>query len=153
QTFSLDGKAGDTLTLTATSKSPGLSLAILFIGPSGNIISQSTAGATTTIKDVQLPGDGQYLITVMRATGATGAAKGDFSLAITASATQSAAALISLPQGLPVTLNWNTSDDMNLEVRDPLGGDVTFRNPSVPSGGRLTSNVNADCATASADNP
>jgi hypothetical protein len=154
QTFALDGKAGDTLTLTATTKSAGLSLAMLLIGPSGNILSQTTTpGTTATIKDVQLPGDGQYLITVLRGTGAQGTAKGDFSLAITGSATQSAANLISLPQGLTVTLNWNTADDMNLEVRDPIGGDVTFRNPTVPSGGRLINNVNADCGTATADNP
>ena len=106
QTFALDGKAGDSLTLTATTKSAGLSLAMLLIGPSGNILSQTTTpGVTATIKDVQLPGDGQYLITVLRGTGAQGVAKGDFSLAITGSTTQSAANLISLPQGLTVTLN------------------------------------------------
>lgn len=44
-----------------------------------------------------------------------------------------------------VTLRWDTSDDLDLFVRDPNGDEVSYFNPSVPSGGELDVDANAGC--------
>lgn len=44
-----------------------------------------------------------------------------------------------------VTLRWDTSDDLDLYVRDPNGDEVYFGNQSVPSGGILDVDANAGC--------
>ncbi|HVO44201.1 MAG TPA: PPC domain-containing protein, partial [Aggregatilineales bacterium] len=101
---------------------------------------------------LKLEADGLYYITVSRATGITGAT-GDFTLALTSTTAAPGAAAsattVTLTQGITVDLNWSTGDDMNLEVRDPVGGAVNYHTPRVPSGGNLaTGNVNADCTKA-----
>lgn len=48
--------------------------------------------------------------------------------------------------GMSVTLTWNSTDDLDLEVRDPVGGSLYWRTPSVDSGGTLSPNVNQGCA-------
>lgn len=48
--------------------------------------------------------------------------------------------------GMTVTLNWNSTDDLDLEVRDPVGGSLYWRTPEVASGGLLSPNVNQGCA-------
>lgn len=47
--------------------------------------------------------------------------------------------------GLQVVLSWDTSDDLDLEVRDPIGGSLYWRTPTVTSGGTLSPNVNQGC--------
>ncbi len=161
QSYTFDGKSGDTLTITATSKTAALFLAVVLTAPDGTIASQNAnlSGPAVTLQNIKLAADGPYVITVLRATGAQGAVVGDFSLNLAAAAlpagTSPAAssAVVTLAQGMSIALNWNTPDDMNLEVRDPVGGAVNFRTPSVPSGGRLNNNVNADCANTVSDNP
>lgn len=44
-----------------------------------------------------------------------------------------------------VTLRWNTADDLDLFVQDPSGDQVSYANPSVPSGGELDVDANAAC--------
>jgi hypothetical protein len=44
-----------------------------------------------------------------------------------------------------VTLRWNTADDLDLFVRDPAGDEVSYFNPSVPSGGQLDVDANMGC--------
>jgi uncharacterized protein YfaP (DUF2135 family) len=47
--------------------------------------------------------------------------------------------------GMQVVLSWDTSDDLDLEVRDPVGGSLYWRTPTVTSGGTLSPNVNQGC--------
>src|ERR1051325_3704129 len=88
QTYSFDATAGDAVTLTATSKAQGLFLAVLLSGPDGNVLSQAAdlTKATVTISNVAIPADGTYTVTVLRATGAQGTSKGEFTLALTGGA-------------------------------------------------------------------
>lgn len=55
--------------------------------------------------------------------------------------------------GLQIELTWNSTANLDLEVRDPVGGSLRFATPSVNSGGTFTANANALCAAATADGP
>ena len=51
-----------------------------------------------------------------------------------------------LNQGMSVTLSWPSTDDFDLEVRDPVGGALYWEtSPTVASGGRLSGNANQQC--------
>jgi uncharacterized protein YfaP (DUF2135 family) len=50
-----------------------------------------------------------------------------------------------LNQGITVTLSWPSTDDLDLEVRDPVGGALYWETPTVASGGRLSANANQQC--------
>lgn len=55
--------------------------------------------------------------------------------------------------GMQVSLEWSSLANLDLEVRDPVGGSVFFATPNVPSGGQFGVNVNSACNTRSADAP
>jgi hypothetical protein len=55
--------------------------------------------------------------------------------------------------GLQVSLSWNSTANMDLEIRDPVGGSLFWDTPSVPSGGTFGVNVNGACDTATAETP
>ncbi len=48
--------------------------------------------------------------------------------------------------GMRVVLSWNSTDDLDLEVRDPVGGSLYWETPTVDSGGTLSANANQGCA-------
>ena len=48
--------------------------------------------------------------------------------------------------GLRVVLSWNSTDDLDLEVRDPIGGSLYWETPNVDSGGTISANANQGCA-------
>jgi hypothetical protein len=48
--------------------------------------------------------------------------------------------------GMTIQLTWASTDDLDLEVRDPVGGSLYFQTPTVNSGGTLSPNVNQGCA-------
>jgi hypothetical protein len=55
--------------------------------------------------------------------------------------------------GFSVSLSWTGAADLDLEVRDPIGGSLYWETPSVDSGGSLSPNVNQACAVVNADTP
>lgn len=55
--------------------------------------------------------------------------------------------------GFTVGLTWTGAADLDLEVRDPVGGSLYWETPSVDSGGTLSPNINQACAAVNADNP
>ncbi|MFN8378501.1 MAG: PPC domain-containing protein [Anaerolineae bacterium] len=50
-----------------------------------------------------------------------------------------------LNQGMSVTLSWPSTDDFDLEVRDPVGGSLYWETPTVTSGGQMSANANQQC--------
>jgi hypothetical protein len=50
-----------------------------------------------------------------------------------------------------VTLRWNTSDDLDLYVKDPAGDEVYYGNPAVASGGQLDIDANLGCVEQMAE--
>lgn len=55
--------------------------------------------------------------------------------------------------GLQVALTWNATANLDLEVRDPVGGSLYFNTPTTESGGRFDVNVNSVCANVTAESP
>lgn len=55
--------------------------------------------------------------------------------------------------GMQISLVWNSLANLDLEVRDPVGGSVYFSTPNAPSGGEFGVNVNSVCDTRTADSP
>ena len=153
QVYSFDGRNGDTISIVATSKASGLTLALALTDANGDSVSQAAnlSGAEVSIKNLKIAADGIYYITVLRATGAQGAAKGDFTLALTGTAAANTG--VTLTDGMSVALSWATTDDMSLEVRDPVGNAVNFRNPVLRNGAKLSGTPNKDCQNTTADNP
>ncbi len=154
QVYTFDATAGTTVNIVAASKTKGLTLALLLTNAAGETLSRSAelTKPEVAIREFKVAADGTYYITVLRANGAQAGATGDFSIALTGS-TAAAPATVTLAEGMQVALTWNTSDDMNLEVRDPLGNAINFRNPNVQNGGQLSGNVNGNCQNTTADNP
>lgn len=54
--------------------------------------------------------------------------------------------------GLQIQLSWATTDNLDLEVRDPVGGSLYWETPTVNSGGSLSANANQEC-TATTNAP
>lgn len=55
--------------------------------------------------------------------------------------------------GLRVDLVWASIDDLDLELRDPVGGALYWDFPTVASGGTHSGNINQACAVTTADAP
>ncbi len=169
ESYIFSASEGDTITLRATT-TDDLTLALLLTDPEGQ--TTSAAGEDSAIlSNYTLPKDGTYVVTVLRGTGAEGDASGEYTLSlvgdITPPATSSSAnqdegpividgndTYISLPQGgIEFQLTWFSAVDLNLEVRDPVGGALYFDNLTVPSGGEHGGNVNDLCDDATSDSP
>jgi len=154
QVYTFEATAGTTVNVVAVSKTNGLSLALLLTNAAGETLARAAelTRAEAAIREFKIAADGTYYITVIRGNGAQAGAAGDFSVALTGS-TAAAPATVTLAEGMQVALTWNTGDDMNLEVRDPVGNAINFRNPNVQSGGQLSGNINGNCQNTTADNP
>lgn len=55
--------------------------------------------------------------------------------------------------GLQVSLSWNNTSDMNLQVRDPEGQTLFFDSRTTTNGGTFGFDVNGLCQVLTADNP
>jgi uncharacterized protein YfaP (DUF2135 family) len=55
--------------------------------------------------------------------------------------------------GFQVALSWSGAADLDLEIRDPIGGSLYWETPTVLSGGSISANVNQGCAVVNADTP
>lgn len=179
QTYVFSGSVGDTISITATTESTELELALFLTGPEGGIVAQAFSEEdpqSASITDYNLSGSGQYVLTVLRANELTSDASGGFTVSMTGTLTTPVAAddaatvpstdavtdpvasapaeTASLPDGgIEITLGWQDAVNMNLEVRDPIGGSIFRGSETAPSGGQLDADINADCTTATADNP
>ncbi|MCC6976663.1 MAG: PPC domain-containing protein [Anaerolineae bacterium] len=151
QVYTFDGEAGRTISITATSQTESLRVALILSDADGNIVARSSnlTGPETAISGVNLTASRPYYVTVLRATGAQGDASGTFSLALTGDAGTSVPTEVTLARGMSITLSWSTTDDLDIEVRDPVGGSVYFDNREVPSGGSLNRNTNEACENTS----
>lgn len=174
QVYSFNGAEGDVISLAASS-STGLGLAILLTDSGGETVAQGfETGGPTALDDIVLPANDTYYVTVLSALGVTLPTGSTFDLAFDAvlaeqpatpdSAVAGPTPVPAVPEtfgpgqllttnGLQVSLTWNSLANMDLEVRDPVGGSVFFSRPSVPSGGQFGVNVNSVCATRTADAP
>lgn len=161
---------GDTITLRATTTDEDLTLALVLTDPDGEVTS-AAGDDTALISNLTVPTDGTYVVTVVRGSGVDGDASGDYTLSLVGEITAPESAgspattdvgpvisgndtYISLSNGgIDFDLAWFAAVDLNLEVRDPVGGALFFDNLTVGSGGEHAGNVNDLCDDATADTP
>ncbi|MBK9750408.1 MAG: PPC domain-containing protein [Chloroflexi bacterium] len=137
---------------------------------------------TSTLSGITLPEDGLYYVTVFKAGGVQSVSEVTFTLALTleAAGTQPAATAeptaeavtpeatgeqpataeatldfgqVVTTSGMQISLTWNSTDDLDLEVRDPVGGSLYWETPTVASGGALSANINQGCEVTTAQSP
>jgi len=178
QTYWFEGSVGQIVTLFASTPDDGLELALFLTDTGGNLLGMDVDAATpgvASVADFALPQSGRYYVTVMRLSGAQSDGAGTFSLTLaatgeepppaatplgdetpapteTAQAQFAAPTLVQLDAGIEVALTWNSTADLDLEVRDPFGNSIYWENPAVENA-IFDRNVNANCENTTADNP
>lgn len=166
QTYWFEGVQGEVVTLLASTADEGLALAMLLLDADGALIAQdsgSDAASSTSISEFVLPEAGRYYVTVLRATGAEGDATGEFSLTLVVAEGETTSGevevtaigtptLVTLNAGIQVSVNWASTADLDLEVRDPYGNSIYWDNPTAETA-VFDQNVNANCVATTADNP
>lgn len=179
QVYTLQGQANQSVSLTAANEI-GIPLALVLTDAQGNIIGQAIDSEVTgdvLLAGVTLPAEGIYYATLFKAGGVQSVSEVAFTLtlevvdaATTPEATvdptaeASPEATVEQPQaldvgqvvttsGLQVQLTWSSTDDLDLEVRDPVGGSLYWETPIVASGGTLSANINQGCEVTTAQSP
>lgn len=165
QVFWFEAAQGDVVNLSAGTEVEGLALALLLTDAEGLTLAEAQdadAAGTVAISEVLLAEDGRYYVTVLRAAGAGEGIAGDFTLAFdrTPAATETAPepsavatpTLVSLPAGMQVSLTWDSTADLDLEVRDPYGNSIYWDNPTAENA-VFTQNVNANCVAPVGESP
>lgn len=156
QVYSLTGSAGDTITIDVTTDVADLAPVVLVTNARGSVIAQDLdleSATTAALADIELPASGTFYIWVMRGTGAEGPASGTFTLRLSGIQQVGGQTVTLGNGGIVFDLSWNAAVDLNLEVRDPVGGTVHRFSPGAPSGGVLDADVNANCDAATANSP
>lgn len=156
QVFTLAASSGDTITIDVSTEDEALAPVVMVTDQRGNLVVQDSdqeTATTATLADVSIPATGTYYIIVMRGSGAEGDASGTFTLRLSGVQQVGGQSVALEDGGIAVELGWNAAVDLNLEVRDPVGGTVHAFNQGSPSGGTLDADTNVNCDTATADNP
>lgn len=156
QVYTFAASTGDTISVDVTTEAEDLALVLLVTDQNGNVVAQDTDASTpeaASVTDLAIETTGTYYIQVMRATGADGDVSGDFELALSGTQQLSGDTVTLEDGGINVDLIWAEAVDLNLEVRDPVGGTVHAFSPTAPSGGSLSADVNGECQDTTADNP
>lgn len=151
QTYTFDGTAGQSVSISTQSTTQGLTLALLLTDSGGQTVAQASSAASqeVTLTSIVLPSTGAYFITVLRYTGAQGTVAGNFTLTLQGSAAAAPTAAptagpITLNSGMSVSLNWQSTDDLDIEVRDPVGNAIFAANPR-SGNASLVRDVNDAC--------
>ncbi len=156
QTFRLFASEGDVITVDVTTEVEELAPVVVVIDEQGAPIAQDndvSSPASASIPDIDIPANGTYYIVVSRGSGAEGDASGEFTLQLSGVQQVGGQTVTLEDGGIVFDLTWNAAVNLNLEVRDPVGGTVHAFNPGAPSGGTLDADINATCETAISDQP
>jgi len=156
QVYSVSVSAGDTLTIDVSTTVEDLAPVVIVTDQRGAVVASDTdltSPTTASIADINIPSTGTYYIAVMRGSGAEGEAGGQFTLRLSGLQQVGGQTVTLTEGGLLFELSWNAAVNLNLEVRDPVGGTVHAFSPGSPSGGTLDADVNGSCDLATADSP
>jgi hypothetical protein len=157
QVYTFVAVAGQQVRLTATNTA-GLQLALLLSDAAGVPLAQAAAteaNAAVEVSNVILSAAGTYYVTIFSAAGVPQQGTTfQLLLEVTARAGEfTPPGELLTVTGLQVRLEWNSTANLNLEVRDPVGGSLFFSTPEVASGGRFGVNANSVCGQQNAENP
>jgi len=149
--YRLPASRGDTVSIDVTTDEAALELTLVVVNENGAVLDSdvdTTSPTTAALADVVIPANGNYYILVMRGSGATGDASGTFTLRLTGIQQVGGQMVVLEDGGITFDLQWDAAVDLNLEVRDPVGGTVQRFNAGTPSGGVLDADVNGNCDAA-----
>ncbi|MBL8162981.1 MAG: PPC domain-containing protein [Anaerolineae bacterium] len=157
QVYTFTAVAGQQVRLTATNTA-GLQLALLLTDAAGVPLAQVAATESNDaveVANVTLATAGTYYVTIFSVAGVPEeSAVFQLLLEVTARAGEfTPPGELLTVTGLQVRLEWNSTANLNLEVRDPVGGSLFFSTPEVASGGRFGVNANSVCGQQNAENP
>jgi hypothetical protein len=149
--YSFSGFAGETVSLTATT---GPGVALLLTDEDGEPLARTAAGtederASLELPAVTLPGDGRYYVMVFVYSDSF--SDGAFDLSLEAEAAPETTETVVQPgqivttSGMQVTLTWESTADLNLQVRDPLGGTLYWDSRTADNGGTFGFDANGLC--------
>lgn len=151
QVFTLSASSGQSVSVTVTTEA-GATLAVVMTDATGSPLGQAAASAadeSVTLENIAIPTSGTYFVTVFNADGLPAAAI-DFAVTLelgSAEATVEApiAGQVLTATGMTFQLSWDTVANLDLEVRDPVGGSLFWETPTVASGGTFSANANGAC--------
>jgi hypothetical protein len=169
--YVFDAPAGTTATMIVTSKN-AQSLGILLSDPNGQPIAQEIDTAsvgTVQIQNVLLPANGRYFVVIYFAPQIVGVVTSEFDITLSFNeivepeatpipvevvdtTTETIPEQILMANGIEVSLSWTGAADMNLQVRDPLGGTLYWDSRATTNGGTFGFDANGLCELIS-DNP
>lgn len=178
QVFTFDATAGAVASVSVTGQN-GLLLTVLLTDAQGATVGQTAEVdelGQTILSDVVIPLTGTYYVTVFPAAGTETATEGQFLITLTltgdggavadAEATATTAPQVETPQpeatesreyrvgqvvasGITVNLNWDTPDDLNLQVRAPNGETLFWDSRTTTDNGSFEFDVNGLCEVIS----
>ncbi|MBL8153866.1 MAG: PPC domain-containing protein [Anaerolineae bacterium] len=155
QVYTLTAEPNEQVTLTAASADTAL--ALLITDSTGQTIAQAAAASGET--DVSLAGEvlptgGLYYVTVLPASGVpTESTQFELTLTIDSATGYQPSGQLLTATGMQIRLTWNSTANLDLEVRDPIGGSLFFNTPTVASGGQFGVNANSVCNQVTANSP
>lgn len=159
QTFSFSGAAGEVISVSMQALGPNLDTLLQIVDESGSVIgvNDDTVGTTDSlISNARLLRSGNFTIIATRYGKELGGTEGQYQLTLGGAASGAPAELttLDLPLGdIEVTLVWGTNADLQLLVRDPIGGSVFDDIPFGSSGGILQEVGNVNCIPAASGAP
>ncbi len=173
ESYIFAASAGDVISLNAITGAEDMSLALLLTDPAGVLVASDgdlSTPETAIISAYELEATGTYVVTVMRGTGADGDASGAYTLTLSGDITPPEEAGSTAPtaptirdgndvyistenSGVEISLQWAAAVDLNLEIRDPVGGTLYFDSLSTGSGGTHDGDINGICDEATAESP
>ena len=159
QTFSFTGTAGELISVSMQAVGPNLDALLQIVDQNGSVVSVNDDSAGTTdslISNARLLSSGSFTIIATRYGKELGGTEGQFQLTLSGPASEVPAELTALdlpPGDIEVTLVWGTNADLQLLVRDPIGGAVFDDIPFGSSGGVLQEAGNVNCIPAASGAP
>lgn len=159
ETYSFVGTAGEIISVDMQAQNQNLDTLVQVVDSTGSLIGvNDDSGGTTDsfISNLRLLNDDTYTIIATRYGKALGGTEGQYQLVLSGPSSDVPPEVtdLQLPQGdIEVTLLWNTSADLQLLVRDPVGEAVFDDVPFINSGGILQEDGNVNCVPADTITP
>ena len=158
-TYSFAGAAGEVISVDMQAVGPNLDTLLQIVDENGAVVNVNDDAVGTTdslISNARLLTSGAYTIIATRYGKELGGTEGQFQLTLSGPGSDAPVELttLDLPEGdIEVTLVWSTNADLQLLVRDPIGGSVFDDVPFVGSGGILQEVGNVNCIPAASGAP
>ena len=161
EAYTFEANAGDAITASMSQASGSLDTFLFLLDSSGQVVTQND-DATPDTRDSEITAQvletaGSYTLVATRYGQEIGGTVGEYNLIVdavtaregTGTADQTFSEVVlsqNVPDGLiEVYLTWNSTADLQLLVRDPLGDSVFDDSPTISSGGILQLDGNVDC--------